>query len=360
MSTTVTALTTEVAPPPRIKSFSGFIPTLRNAGLVSESWQDAVALAIWSGQFVAEWKGEPLTAEKALSLPDNHEAFDRGVTVLYGERFLPSFWPERWEGGIDHRPMGCGDTSIWAPCDDTTKVTQDQPSITSNQPFQIYADDTCSTWGTPLEERKQRAYENLVRHESNTIGDEFWTGAKGIAAGYSNLSLVNDATDLNSGSGVVSPTTLALGALQEALAQGLGDGQAGLIHATRRTVSKWYQLGALWYERNLDLDFWTGDGYLVDEFGNIIVSSGGYDGSEITGENPATAETPWAYATGPVVVRLGGVDYVPADWAGAAPALTRDNDATIFAERAVTYELDPCSVYGVQVSLCVDTCAEAS
>lgn len=357
---TVTALTTEVAPPPRIASYSGFLPTLRNAGLVAEGWRDAVSLAVASGSFIAEWDGDLLTPESALALPDDHEAFDRDVTVHYGERFLPSFWPSRWEGGIDHRPMGCGDASLWAPCDDTTKVTADQPAITGNMPLQVYADDTCSTWAPDLDERKQRAWENLTRHESNKIADEFWTGAKGTAAGYTNLSLVADATDLNAGTGTVSPTTLALAALQEALAQGLGDGQAGLIHATRRTVSKWYQLGALWYERDRDLDFWTGDGYLVDEFGNIIVSSGGYDGSAPDGEAAATTTEPWAYATGPVIVRLGGVDYVPGNWAGMAPDLTSDNLATIFAERAFTYELDPCTIYAIQVSLCDDTCAAAS
>lgn len=349
----------EVAPPPRIASYAGLLPTLRNAGLVSESWQDAVSLAVASGQFVADIQTgtnesgaatfKAITTESALTLTGTYEAFLNKVRVVSGERFLPSFDYERWGNVEDHRPIGCQDTSINPPCDGDDKVTTEQPDIVEQYPFWVYADDTCSTWAPDLEERKFRAQANLVRHESNTIADELWTGDVATAQGWPNLSLSQSSTDLGS-----EAYPFALATLQEVLADCLGDGQAGIIHATRGTVQRWYQSGAIWYERGGAAEFWSANGYLTDVFDNIIVSSGGYDGSDPSGVIDPTV--PYAYATGPVLVRLGAVQFIPDTFGQGAPDVTRDNLLVMRAERPVTYELDGCCVYGVGVDLCSDAC----
>lgn len=375
---TVAALTTEVPPPPRIATYSGLVPSLRNAGLLSETWQDAVALAIGSEQFEAVYKpgdsdgmtdasggerpdvsGRRVTVEEAYELTGTLEAFLDSVTIVQGERFVNSFGEqERWAGGQQHRPIGCSPSRIWSPCEGTEKTYGTQPDIVSQSPFQVYADDQCSTWGYPFAERAQRAVTNLVRHQSNTIADELWTGAQNTLEGGSNLSLSQSAVALTS-PGDSSPYTFALGALQESLAECLGDGNAGIIWATRNLVQAWFTAGAIWYERaETSNDYWQGDGYLVDVFGNLIISSGGFDGSDPDGL--VTSGVPWAYATGPLVLRLGGIDVIPDSYAGMGPTLQTINEATVVAERAFTYELDGCCIFGIAADLCNACCGTGS
>jgi hypothetical protein len=348
----------EVPPPPVIASYSGLLPTLRNAGLVVETWQEAVALAVASGQFVATLNGDTvLDVPSARALSGTFESFRSRVTVLNtdGERFLASMDPGdvadargRIGGTLEeHRPIGCGDADINPPCDDTaTKGTTDQADIVTQWPFWVFADDTCSTWAPDMEERKFRALTNLERHQSNVIANELWTGDVAAAQSWPNLSLARSADVV----AATVPYKVALAELQQALAECLGDGQSGMIHAPPRLVQAWYSAGGLWYVRDGDADFWTGDGYLVDVFGNVIVASGGYDGSDPDGSVSTTV--PFAYATGPVVVRLGAVQFIPDRAAQGAPLLTRDNLLEMRAERPVTYELDGCCIVGAGADLC--------
>lgn len=375
----VSALTLEVAPPPVIKSYAGLLPTLRAAGLVAQTWQEAVSLAVASGEFVAEWKGNVLTPDSALALkgetvltPDPEvnedrevplgvEAFLRGVNVIYGSRFLSSFTFHA-ESQQQHRPIGCGDSAIWVPqCvadpgvaeGQVPKTISEQPDIVTQYPIQIQANDQCSTWAPDLEERKFRAITNLERHESNILANELWTGEQATANGWPNLSLSQSATDLTPASS--SPLTYALGTLQENLAEGLGDGQAGIIYATRSTVEAWWAAGALyWLQYDNQASYWGANGYLVDIYNNIIVSSGGFDGSAPDGV--ITPGVPYAYASGPIVIRLGEMHVFPGDWYGGAPDVTRDNLFTVYAERYAGYEMDGCAVYGIGVDLCNTCC----
>lgn len=286
-------LTVEVPPPPTVSGWGGLLPTLDELGLV-------------------------------LEYSDN--APDEDV---------------RWEGGHDHRPVGCGDVTPWAPCSGDTKTTGDQPEIVQFNPVVLYADDTCGATGVPFDERVERARINLLRKQSNAIANELWTGTMAAAAGWPNLSLSQSAEPLT-GPGVSSPLTLALGALQDNLAECLGDGQAGFIHASRATVTEWWRSGALYWEQT--------NGYMRDAHGNIVIASGGYDGSDPDGI--VTSGFPWAYASGPIVVRLAGVQIVPDTPVGAAPALTTSNDITVFAERTASYQLDGCCLFGIAVDLC--------
>lgn len=356
----VSAITQQVASPPVIVSSAGLIPTLRQAGLVAETWQESVSLAVAAGEFTGSIGGERLTPGSALELSGDVDKFAANVDVSYGAWLLDSFEFRAWSVQ-EHRPVGCGDAYPWAPqCvaedQDVTKTVSSQPERVVQYPLQIQASDQCSTWAPNLEERKRRALANLLRKQSNVLGAELWSGAQALANGWPNLSLSQSATQLT-GPGESSPSTLALAALQENLAEELGDGQAGLIHGTRATIQRWYADGNIWFEKAGTARFSSQTGYLTDIYGNIFVASGGYDGSDPDGI--VTAQQPWAYASGPVVVRLGDIEVLGGEWAHQAPALTENNLATVFAERFASYTLDGCAIFGIAVNLCCADCSES-
>lgn len=284
-----------VSPPPYLKGWGGFLPTLRLLNLVEEAEE-----------------------------------------------------PQPWEMGQVHRPEGCGTAKIIAPCSDDELVVDDQPDNVIALPFGVYGDDGCSTWGYQAydyAERVRRAKLNLTLKESNTIASEFWTGAKATAEGWPNPSLRGSSLALLP-IGTPSPYRLALGALQDAIGACLGDGQAGMIFATRSTVSTWWQSGLLSYDED--------EGIHRDIFGNIVIGSGGFDGSAPDGSVTSTA--PWAYATGTIYVRLGQLTDVT-DGKVSAALNRASNDIDVFAQRLVTVTMDECCVFGIGVDLCCNNCS---
>lgn len=315
-----TGVTIEVPPPPTLRGRGGLVDTLRALGLVREYTDD---------------------------VPPDATARQRdGLDALPGDVWAATRDNIAWMAASQHRPIGCGDVQDWVECGDsglyTEKAPGDQPDNPTQNAWQVVADDACGLFSVTYDERVERAVENLRRKTSNAIAAELWHGTVATGEGWGNLTLAGSASTVST----QSPLSYALGALQEAMAECLGDGQAGIIHATRTTVTAWWRDGSL----NWDADL----GVLLDAYDNVVIASGGYDGADPDGL--ITPDVPWAYGTGPVVVRLGPVTVLPDRdmWGWSADRTT--NDLTVWAERSVSYQLDPCCVYGIGVDVCNTCC----
>ena len=324
-----TGVTIEVSAPPTLPGGGGLVDTLRRVGLVVEyvNADDPTAPDV-----------DGLSAEqRAGSAPVGDgrwwETRDSVAAVARSQS----------------RPVGCGDLVDWVDCghggDYTSKATSEQPSTTTQEGWDVVADDACSTFSVRYEERVDRAVTNLVRKQSNSVAAELWRGTLAQEQSWDSLYLAGAAVQVTA-PGSPLPLSYALGALQEALGGCLGDGQAGIIHASRTTVTAWLRDGTV---------LWDSDrGVLVDVFGNVVVASGAYDGSDPDGVT--TDGVPWVYATGPVVVRLGPVRLISpaADWLGSVER--QNNDLTVRAERTVNYQFDGCCVFAAAVDICNACC----
>jgi hypothetical protein len=108
-------------------------------------------------------------------------------------------------------------------------------------------------------------------------------------------------------------------------------GRMGMIHATPAVVSAW------------DPD--VVDGVLRTVNGTPIASGGGYIGADANGAAAAAGQS-WAFASGPVEVRLASVNVQP-----ISETLDRtDNSVVIRAERFALAEWDTC----LQVAVLID------
>lgn len=340
----------EVQPARRLHGWDGLLPTLRSLGMVDE-----YAVSGPSADPLGDMDEYGEVRPGLLKRPEN---------IVNADQNDPDRDLRRWEGGVTWRPIGYGDLETFTPCMGNTKGTSDQTPNVVQFPITIVADDECSTWGNSsepangynFEERKRRALANLLRFQSNQLADELWTGSAAAAQGWPNLSLSQSATQLLP-PGSASPLTFALGSLQQFLAETLGDGQTGLIHCTRETATQWWAAGALYW--NIEGGAAGGPpgagampNVTYDIYGNAIISSGGYDGSDPNGL--VTDTVPWAYASGPIRAMLGGVYFVgEQEWMDVA----RDvNLETVRAERSAVTIFDQPSVAGIPVDLCCTSC----
>jgi hypothetical protein len=119
------------------------------------------------------------------------------------------------------------------------------------------------------------------------------------------------------------------------LEQAIGaTGRMGMIHATPAVVSSWG-------ESYLDVV----GGVLRTVNGTPVASGGGYIGAEADGA-PAAAGQSWAFASGPVEVRLAAVNVQP-----IRETLDRsDNTVVVRAERYALADWDTC----LQVAVLID------
>lgn len=344
----------EVEPARRLRGWNGLLPSLQALGMVDEyAASGPTADPMGDLDEYGDVRPGLLTKPAHIVSADQNDN-DRDL--------------RRWEAGTTWRPIGYGDLETFTPCMGNTKGVSDQVANVVQFPVTLVADDQCSTWGnsnTPpsgydFEERKRRALANLLRFQSNQAASELWTGAASTAQGWPNLSLSQSCTQLLA-PGLSSPLTFALGSLQAFLAESLGDGQVGLIHCTRETATQWWAAGALYW--NIEVSPAGGPvgagvmpNVTYDIYGNVVIASGGYDGSDPDGTiDPAV---PWAYASGPIRAQLGGVSFVPdEEW----QAIQTDvNLETVRAERSAVMVFDQPSIAGIPVSLCDTCCATGS
>lgn len=229
-------------------------------------------------------------------------------------------------------PEACGvsATGPGDPCatDLDTKTISDNPDSVGAWSFYVWAGDKCSPWELQRD-WQGRARRQLAATLSYQVARELWTGDEASGqAGAPNRSLASIDSDV-----LTSSATSATDALAR-LEYALGDcahGARGMIHATRHAATYWAQLGLIRREGAL----------LLTYLDTLVVADAGYDGSGPEGQ-AATDDSQWAYATGPVLVRLGPERLLPeAD--DIASATNRSNNTVEWrAERKAAVAWDGC------------------
>lgn len=233
----------------------------------------------------------------------------------------------RWQRGVIWSPEQSGEGGAQAvDCvGDTALMEQgENPVRNVADPFAVYAEDHCSTFGFEARDYEGRARRQLAATQSFRAAREFQLGTIRTSAGLNNVALV-DGTELGPGSQVIED---AIGILEQALAEEF-TGARCMLHVTVQALDEMmrknliYQAGQKW----------------LTAVGNIVVCDAGY-GPETSPPNPETAV--FAYGTSMVQVRLGPVTIVPGTYAEAlAQATLRStNDIEMWAERLVLFQFD--------------------
>lgn len=247
--------------------------------------------------------------------------------------------------GLTWRPQACGDSNVvqsigicGGPFSGFTTIAEG--TVPQYVPPHVAVGLSCSgiSGATTLQETRDRARDLLERCASRGIADELWTGTAAVSEtpDLPNNYLTKDPETPNgvTATGVIK----ALADLEAYIADNACAG-GGMIHATRRTATYW---------RSQNLIDRQADGRLLTALGTVVVADDGYDGSSPSGGAPV-GETAWAYATGPVDVRLGPIVIQPADELGEGLAYG-NNDWDVFAHRAFAATFDPCVLGGVLVN----------
>lgn len=228
---------------------------------------------------------------------------------------------EQWHAGVKWRPeqIGGGGT-VGLECDggtDDLGQATNPVNITA-EPFVVWAEDHCAvlTGSKALLEYEARARRQLNAIQSYEIAHEFQLGAQRDADSLHNVAL-KDATVIHPGA--VSEV-VAVSELEAALAQTF-KGRRGMIHVAPQVFTILHSTFLL--ER-------AGQKWITAQ-GTVVVSDAGYT-EEVNGFL-------WAYATGPVQVRLGEVD-IPAPTLSRGAIDTSVNDVRVYAQREALVQVD--------------------
>lgn len=184
------------------------------------------------------------------------------------------------------------------------------------EPFVVAVDRRCSTWGWEAADYATEAARLLDANQYDIIARELWRGDQAILSGWTDpdptpetggpgntyLSGDWDPEWLNliefSGGDPLTDTmnpVEGIAALDQALT-GCSPGP-GLIHITKRLHDILASYGNV---------LRTDGGRVFTAAGTQVIADGGYDGSgpDSLGKPAATASREWAYATGPITIRL--------------------------------------------------------
>lgn len=238
----------------------------------------------------------------------------------------------RWENGLAWRSERCFSAAGYGVCDPEPEPVEPSPfDLESVYPQGYVVADECTTLGGTMNEDRVRRQAEAVA--SFMVARELWTGALTAAnpatvdgSPVVNPSLDNGAiTVASTATGVVN----RLAALEQA-AMVSANGQQVFLHVPPHLV---LQLGNL-----LRL---SGD-LLVTPLGNVIVADAGYPGS-----GPAGTGTDWAYATGPVAVRMTTIEVL----ADMRETLDRTNNRRkLYARREFAAAFDACTHFAIDTS----------
>ena len=236
----------------------------------------------------------------------------------------------RWQGGLEWLPemQNQGGTIGYGCLGNTAALTLDHtvPSVRSAEPFLVYAEDHCSTFGFEAHDFGGRATRQLLATQSYQVAQEFEQGVL-AQAGLGGRTYDNDYLTKNPtvvGSPSAQAPQAALGDVEMGLAALFG-GARCMIHASPALLT------ALVVGNVLTL---SGNKWLTP-MQNIVVSDAGY-----TGDNGTSNQ--WLFGTGMVRYRISPVSLVPGNYDQAfAEATDRaTNDVVIIAERAVLLQWD--------------------
>lgn len=258
-----------------------------------------------------------------------------------------------WQSGFSFSPNGCVPATILDPqcgSDDNASIEpSDLPAVVDFIPYLVLVAAHCtSLQGASGADLGARIRAIVELDQGVAVEEELWKGTKATASSWPNFFLAGGSPNfdnLTPGPTDAIPGMYALGALQAALGQCNG-GVRGMIHASKQVVT-------MWQERNLVRREGTA---ILDLYDNFIIAGAGYDGTGPDDEFDATGNTSWAYATGMVDVRLGGIDTVPT-LDRIEQALDRTNDFMWQAQRFAAATWDGCCHIGARVNVC-ETCCD--
>jgi hypothetical protein len=226
----------------------------------------------------------------------------------------------------------------WAPCSDGTYRTKDDGEgweLPIFNAFELYLPITCSSITAKSPGFADRARAAFLARESYGLAHELATGHSDSLNPHltdSNLTILN-------GGSSVAPD-VALSYLEDAIG---ATGQVGLIHLTPATGAAMNGSGGY------QLDMYQGR-MLTTANGTPVALDGGYIDThpESVPHAPATG-TAWAYASGPVQIRMwNDVDILADDIKESMDR--QQNDVTFRAERAYLTTWDT----QLQVAVLVD------
>lgn len=231
---------------------------------------------------------------------------------------------------------------------DGTIYTAAGDRVSTGYPFGVVASYSCTSQGMSLDERTSRVKNMVDAVTQKAVEHELWTGEIALASGHLDARYLasHDALDLTPGGGAVAPA-VGLAALEWAIGQ-CGTGGGGVIHMTRDVASLLVFM----------LENGEPDARVYSRLGTPIVPGSGYTGSGPAAVAPNAAvpvpapaaittapTTQWMYATGPVAVHLGAVDYI------GEKINTAKNEITVLAGRPAAVHWSGGCHFAIQVDL---------
>lgn len=208
-------------------------------------------------------------------------------------------------------------------CDGGTDEISPDTNIgrTTSEPFIVWAEDHCSTFGFRDHDFAARARRQLEAVQSAQAAEELWKGSLAAATPLANMYLAKDPQILTTAASAVLDAFVLL---EMGLAEMLG-GRRGMIHCTPGMLAR--LANAYLIERQGTV--W------VSPVGTVVVADAGYPGTGPAGDNGGKE---WMYATPFIQYRLGEVMMVPGDWRETVDRAT--NDVQVVAQRTVLLQWD--------------------
>lgn len=252
-----------------------------------------------------------------------------------------------WEGGFSYDSDGYVTVSNISSHSNTVSSIVSSPSsgfTLQNEyiPFIVEVSTRVSTMGTNTEQIEEDVLEALDIATQKAVEREFWTGeitkqlvllGQDVPNRYLASSNAVDVTP-TPGSAVRPRYGIAL--LEKALGD-FGYGQLGTIHVTKGVGSA--------------LPLVKTDNHLESIIGTPFVVGSGYRGTSPAGASPS-GTTVWAYATGPVTVRLGAVSVYQKKLKEAINISRNTVEYKAYRAASVTWNGD--ALFGVLIDLSMD------
>lgn len=222
----------------------------------------------------------------------------------------------RWLNGVNLWGYPTETPATWEPCSTGTFRTKDEGGevpVPRFDPFAFYTSVTCTAASIASDWRgfANRAEIALRATQSFAVEEALSQGVE-----LSTNPFFGDANlDILAGGAAQTPE-VGLRYLEDAIG---ATGRGGIIHATPAVVAAW------------EFEALETGATLVTPNGTPVASGGGYIGADpVLGASPAAGQA-WAFATGPVHVRLSEVQMVGDDINGTLD--TSNNDVTFRAEK---------------------------
>ncbi len=195
----------------------------------------------------------------------------------------------RWQNGVNMIAYPEDTPSLWDACSDGTFDVKSDGlvgRITTFDPFVCYLPITCSSLGV-YQDLEEQAELVLDATYSMAVETALSQGVPTAGSPY-----FGDANMTALAAGAAIATGTALSYLENAIG---ATGRKGMIHATPATFASWVADKLISAEDS---------GPYTSPAGNPVVCGDGYIGAHPLGKTAAAAGQDWAFATGPVEVRM--------------------------------------------------------